>query len=178
MKLYHYSKKGNSVLQDGLLSFATSPNVNTRDYLKRMGSENKEEITKWLESCFEGRSRGIRFFTESIKWHDKALYVLKKFIDNCDLFSVDIDLLEKDGLIDAIYVSPSLLDSEDYDGDPKYKLGCDEELIKLNSINDIDWSPIDWSICDDETGRRFAFVRYYLIIVKGGIIPPKYLTIE
>lgn len=130
-----------------------------------------------MENCFKGRSNGIRFFTETIKWHDKALSVLKSFIDRCDVFSVDINLLEKDGLVDAVYLSPSFSDNPDYDGNPKYKWGCDEELIKLNSVS-IDFSPIDWSICDDETGRRFAFVRYYLIVIKDGMIPPKYLSLE
>lgn len=176
MKLYHYAKKENTIMKDGLLSFAKSSNVNTRDYLKRTGSEDKAEIIAWMENCFKGRSRGIRFFTEKIRWHNKALLVLKSFIDKCDLFSIDINQLVQDGLVDAIYVSPSLLNSPDYDDNPKYKWGCDEELIKLNSVRDIDFSPIDWSICDDKTGRRFAFVRYYLIIIKNGIIPPEYIT--
>ena len=55
---------------------------------------------------------------------------------------------------------------------------CDEMWIKLkNGIKDIDYSPIDWSVCDDELGRRFAYVRYYLIVVKGGVIEPKYLKV-
>ena len=47
----------------------------------------------------------------------------------------------------------------------------------LNGIDDIDYSPIDWSVCDDKLHRRFAYVRYYLIVVKGGVIEPKYLKI-
>ena len=35
----------------------------------------------------------------------------------------------------------------------------------------------DLVLCDDELDRRFAYVRYYLIVVKGGVIPPKYLKV-
>ncbi len=174
MKLYHYVKKGSSVLRDGLCSFAKSPCVNTRYYLKRSGSDDQDEIAAWMESCFSGRSRGIRFFTETIQPHDKALHALGDFVAECDLFSVDIQQLDKDGLVEAVYVSPPIKVSQD---NGKY-YGCDEELIQLNSINDIDFSPIDWSVCDDESGRRFAFVRYYLIIIKDGVIPPCYICRE
>ena len=38
------------------------------------------------------------------------------------------------------------------------------------------YSPIDWSVCNDKLGRRFAYIRYYLVIVKDGIIPPRYIS--
>lgn len=171
MKMYHYVKKGNTVLQDGLLSFATSHSVNTRDYLKRTGFDDKQQIIEWMENCFVGRSRGIRFFTESIKWHNEAL-CLKRFVDAADLFSIDIHQLAKDGLIESVWESPSVLDK------PNYEHGEDEILDRLNSIDEIDFSPVGWNICNDELGRRFAFVRYYLIVTKNGIIPPQYITKE
>lgn len=129
-----------------------------------------------MERCFFGRSRGIRFFTETIKPHDKALFVLGEFVKNCDLFSIDILQLAHDGFVEGVYVSPSVMASP-YSASLTTK-GCDEELIKLDSVYDIDFSPIDWSICDDELGRPFAFVRYYLIIIKGGVIPPRYICQE
>jgi len=52
----------------------------------------------------------------------------------------------------------------------------DEILKKLNGISEIDYTPVDWSVCDDKLERRFAWVRYYLIVVKNGVIPPKYIT--
>lgn len=80
--------------------------------------------------------------------------------------------MEKDGIIEAVYVSPSVLDIPDIEE----QQDCDELWFKLeNGIADIDYSPLDWSVCDDELGRRFAYVRYYLIVVKGGVIEPKYL---
>ena len=74
--------------------------------------------------------------------------------------------------LEAVYVSPPL--RPDLNGE--LPQDCDEILIKLNSIEDIDYSPVDWSVCDENLGLRFSVVPYYLIIVKGGIIPPKYIT--
>ncbi|MBP1532043.1 MAG: hypothetical protein ILA52_00890 [Alphaproteobacteria bacterium] len=175
MKLYHYVTKGNDVLQKGLLSFAKNPNANLRHYFKRTGGKTThKEICEWMESCFVGRSRAIRGFSEPIQWTERSIHCLKDFIDNADKFEIDISAMDKDGLIEAVYVSPSILDFPDVTEEK----GMDEILQKLNSINDIDYSPIDWSVCDDELGRRFAYVRYYLIVLKDGYIPPQYLTLE
>lgn len=172
MKLYHYITKGNNALKKGILSFACNPDADLRYYFKRTGSKTThKEICEWMESCFVGRSRAIRAFSEPIKWTDKSIHCLKDFIDNADQFEIDISAMNKDGLIEAVYVSPSILDIPNITEEQ----GMDEILQKLNSIEDIDYTPIDWSICDDELSRRFAWIRYYLIVVKGGIIPPKYL---
>ena len=47
---------------------------------------------------------------------------------------------------------------------------------RLSSINDVDTSPVDWSVCNEKLGLRFSVVPYYLIVIKDGIIPPKYIT--
>ena len=173
MKLYHYITKGNTALSKGILSFAKNPEADLSYYFKRSGSKTHEGIVRWFESCFEGRSRGIRGFSEPIKWTEKSPS-LKKFIENADMFSIDLSALQHDGLLEAVYVSPSVTDMPEL----QEKQNCDEVLQKLPSIHEIDYSPVDWSICDDSLGRRFAFVRYYLIIIKGGIIPPKYIAKE
>lgn len=173
MKLYHYISKGNTALTNGILSFANNPSADIHYYIKRSGADNKEGIVKWMESCFEGRSRGIRGFTETIKWHEKSL-CLKKFIDNADLFSIDLEALEKDGLIESVWHSPSVLDVANVN-----KETCIDELLnKIDSIKQINFSPLNWGVCDDEKGWRFSFVRYYLIVIKGGVIPPKYIRKE
>lgn len=176
MKLYHYITKGNSALKEGILSFANNPNANLGYYEKRSGENTHEGIIQWMENCFEGRSRGIRAFSEPIKWTENSLS-LKKFIDNADMFSIDLDALERDGLIEAIYCSPSL--SVDETAPPQKGIGVsgiDETLEKMSNIRDIDYSPVNWGVCNDEFGRRFAFVPYYVIVIKGGIIPPQYIT--
>ncbi len=172
MKLYHYIAKGNKALEEGILSFANNPDANLHYYFKRTGGKTThKEICEWMESCFVGRSRAIRAFSEPIKWTDKSIHCLKDFIDNTDQFEIDISAMDKDGVIEAVYVSPSVLDFPNL----KEEECADEIFQKLNSIEDIDYTPVDWSVCDDELGRRFAWVRYYLIVVRGGIIQPKYL---
>ena len=175
MKLYHYVAKGNDVLKNGLLSFAKNPNADLHYYYERTGHKTThKEICEWMENCYVGRSRAIRGFTEPIKWTERSIRCLKNFIDNADKFEIDISAMDKDGLIEAVYVSPSVLDIPGIEEDKV----CDELWFKLeNGIQAIDYSPIDWSICDDELRRRFAYVRYYLIVVKGGVIPPKYLKV-
>lgn len=172
MKLYHYVAKGNTVETDGLLSFAKNPQADLHYYFERSGCKTHQGIVNWLENCFAGRSRGIRCFSEPIKWHEESLS-LKIFTENADLFSFDPEELQKDGLLEAVYCSPSVLGRTDL---PEF--GCDEVLDKLPSLQEIDFSPIDWTICNDKKGWRFAFVRYYLLILKDGCLPPQYLTKE
>ena len=174
MKLYHYISKPNTALKDGILSFAKNLNADLRYYFKRSGETTHDGIVKWMESCFEGRSRAIRGFSEPIQWTEKSVNMFKPFIENADLFSIDLEALNKDGLIEAVYVSPAIKINTDKD----FPQGVDEILVKLNSINDIDTSAVDWSVCDEKLGLRFSVVPYYLIVIKGGVIPPKYITKE
>lgn len=174
MKLYHYITKGNSALKEGILSFAKNPNADLRYYFKRSGQTTHEGIVKWMENCFEGRSRGIRGFSEPVKWTEKSINMFKPFIENADLFSIDLEALAKDGLIEEVYVSPAIKINSDKD----FPQDVDERLVKLNSINDIDTSAVDWSVCDEKLGLRFSVVPYYIIVIKGGVIPPKYITKE
>lgn len=175
MKIYHYITKGNTALQDGILSFAKNPNADLHYYYKRTGGQTTHSgIVNWMENCFTGRSRAIRGFSEPIQWTDKSINMFKPFIENADLFSIDLSALQNDGLIEAVYISPAIRPNLNSD----LPQDCDEVLVKLNSINEIDTSPVDWSVCDEKLGLRFSVVPYYLIVIKDGIIPPKYITIE
>ena len=97
--------------------------------------------------------------------------MFKTFTENADLFAIDVVALENDGLLEAVYLSPALRP----DLDKKLLQDVDEVWVKLNSLDDIDLSPVDWSVCDESLGLRFAVVPYYLLIIKGGTIPPKYI---
>lgn len=174
MKLYHYIAKPNTALKEGILSFAKNSNADLHYYYKRSGETSHKGIVKWMESCFEGRSRAIRGFSEPIQWTEKSVNMFKPFIENADLFSIDLDALAKDGLIEAVYISPAIKPNLDKD----FPQDVDERLFKLSSINDIDTSPVDWSVCDEKLGLRFSVVPYYLIVIKDGIIPPKYIKKE
>ena len=83
------------------------------------------------------------------------------------MVSVDIDKLVADNLIESIYVSPPLGDKYPESLEhPETMWKSDEFYEKLASIKDIDFSPVDWSICNDAAGRRFAYVRYYLLVLR------------
>jgi hypothetical protein len=174
MKLYHYVTKPNTVLNEGILSFTKNPDADLKYYFKRSNETTHDGIVKWMENCFEGRSRAIRGFSEPIQWTEKSINMFKPFIENADLFSIDLEALDKDGLIEAVYISPAIKPNMDKD----FPQDVDERLVKLNSINDINTSPVDWTVCDEKLGLRFSVVPYYLIVIKGGVIPPKYITKE
>ena len=173
MKLYHYITKGNTALTEGILSLSENPNADLHYYYKRSGQTTHSGIVRWMESCFKGRSRGIRAFSEPIKWTEHSLS-LKGFVESADMFAIDVDALNQDALLEAVYVSPAIKPNLDKD----FPQGVDERLVELASINEIDTSPVDWSVCDEKLGLRFSVVPYYLIVIKGGIIPPKYITLE
>lgn len=175
MILYHYITKGNTALSEGILSLAANPQADLSYYYKRTGGETTHEgVVKWMESCFKGRSRAIRGFSEPIQWTEKSEKMFKDFIEKADLFAIDVSALERDGYIEAVYVSPAIRPNLD----KELLKDVDEVLVKLNSVNDIDTSPVDWTVCDEKLGLRFSVVPYYLIVVKGGIIPPRYIRKE
>ena len=175
MILYHYITKGNTALSEGILSLAANPQADLSYYYKRTGGETTHEgVVKWMESCFKGRSRAIRGFSEPIQWTEKSEKMFKDFIEKADLFAIDVSALEADGFVEGVYVSPALRPNLD----KKLLKDVDEVLVKLNSINEIDTSPVDWTVCNEKLGLRFSVVPYYLIVVKGGIIPPRYIRKE
>jgi hypothetical protein len=173
MKVYHYVSKPNNASNEGILSLFKNPHADLRYYYKRSGKTSHKEIVRWFEDSFAGRSRGIRVFSEPIRWTAKSLS-LKEFVENADMFSIDVDALAQDGFLEAVYVSPPVPDVPTLKG----QWNCDELLIKLPDYHLISPYPVDWSMCDDELGRRFAFVPYYLLVIKDGVILPRYFIKE
>ena len=86
MKLYHYAPKKNSVKKDGILSISKTDR-DLKPYIHRANSEKKEDILRWLDSTFYGRSRAISCLTETIKYKGNDP-ILKKIIDGTELFFV------------------------------------------------------------------------------------------
>ena len=109
MKLYHYVTKGNNVMDVGLLSISANPHADISYYFKRSGTKTHKGVCSWMERCFKERSRAIRFFTTPLQWTEKSL-LIKELVDNCDLFEINVSALAKDGLVEAVYVKPSLFD--------------------------------------------------------------------
>ena len=77
-------------------------------------------------------------------------------------------------MLEKIYFSPWILDVPN----ATKKNTLDKVLIQIKDLNEIDYSSINWDIMDDKKEHRFAFIPYYLLIIKGGIISPTYIKKE
>ena len=164
MRLYHYAPIENTVLSDGLLSISCIQK-DLRAYAHRAGSNNREEILAWLDKTFYGRSRAISCLTEPIKWQNNDS-VLKRIVENSALFSFDLSELVKDNLVEAIWCKNGSAAG-----------GYNEKFFQV-SPEEIDFSPLKWERVDAARDMLYAVVRHYLVVMKNGVIPPKYLTRE
>lgn len=164
MRLYHYAPKENTVMERGLLSISKGPR-DLRAYAHRAGSENRDEIMAWLDKTFAGRSRAISCLTEPIKWQGNDA-VLKAIVDRSALFSFELDDLLKAGLVESIWCK----NGSDAGG-------YNEKFFEVKP-EDIDLSPLTWEKVDAAKDLLYAVVRHYLIVLKGGYIPPEYLREE
>ena len=164
MKLYHYAPRENSVLKDGLFSISKIDR-NLRPYAHRAGSEKKEDILKWMDSTFYGRSRAISCLTEPIK-HEGNDPVLKKIVDGSELFSFELNDLIKDGVVETIWCKNG---SE--------AGGLNERFYQVQP-EEIDLSPLTWEKVDASKNLLYAVVRHYLIVLKEGYIPSQYVNKE
>ncbi len=164
-KLFHYCPKNNTVLSDGLYSVSGAGQGVLNKYFVRSGCSSREGVLLWLEQSFEGRSRSVSCLTEEIQWQGNDP-MLKNMVENMDLYSFDLDELVCDGLVEAIYCK-----------DGSGPNGEDEKIFKILP-EQIDYSPLCWHKCCRERGMLFGVVRHYLLVLKDGLIPPKYLKKE
>ena len=82
------------------------------------------------------------------------------------MFSFDLDELVKDNLVEAIWCKNG---SESG--------GYNEKFFQVKP-EEIDLSPLEWERVDAAKDMLYAVVRHYLLVMKNGVIPPKYLTRE
>ena len=66
--------------------------------------------------------------------YTKKIKSIQRLIEESNLFEIDLDALMQDGLIEDIYVSPSVLEQ-------KPKNPCDELLVWINGGAEIDYTP-------------------------------------
>ena len=78
----------------------------------------------------------------------------------------DLTNLIKDGLVESIWCKNG--------SDEK---GCNEIFYQVKA-DEIDFSALDWHKVDVKKGLLYAVIRHYMIVLKNGIIPPKYITKE
>ena len=164
LKMYHYARLGNTILKDGLLGIKESGR-SLRPYAHRAGTDEPEKIYEWLDSTFKGRSNSISCLTEKIIWKGND-NILKSIVDGCELFSFDLEQLVQDGIVTAIWC----------------KCGSDaggyNEKFEKVELEEVDCSPLTWEKCDSSKDLLFATVRHYMLVLKDGFIPPKYITLE
>jgi len=157
MKLYHYAPQQNTIMTDGLISFAGGCG-DIRPYIKRAGSQNRQDIITWMENCFPGRSRSLSVITEPVQWQGNDP-MLKEFVDTHTLFSIELDDLLHDNLIESIW--------------------CQENNALFKIIpSEIDTSPLPWKNCSRRQGLFFGVIRHYFLVLRDGRISPNYLKKE
>ena len=164
MKLYHYAPSKNTILTDGLLSVSRLPSE-LKKYADRARSINLDRIKSWLNETFPGRDRAISVLTEPVRWKG-CDPMLKRWLDKKILISIDLDKLMQDGLVESVWCK----EKSDKNGQ--------NEIFKKITANQIDSSPLSWKECSAEKGLFFGVIRHYFLVLKKGIIPPAYLTME
>ena len=157
MKLYHYAPCRNTIFKRGLFSFAGGYGE-VDPYVKRAESSDRQKIIFWMEKTFPGRSHAISMLTEPIKWQNNDP-MLKEFIDNHELFSIELDELLKDNLVESIWCQ-------------------DGERLSPVQPTEIDLSPLPWEKCNRERGLFFGVIRHYFIVLKNNVLPPRYIKTE
>lgn len=164
MRLYHYAPKENTVLEEGIKSISKIDR-NLHSYVKRVGSDKKEDIINWLEKTFAGRSRAISCLTEPISWqgNDK---VLKALVDKSILYSFELEDLINAGLVESIWCK-----------DGSEASGTNEQFYQV-SKDEIDMSPLPWHKCDSSKGLIFGVIKHYMLVLKDGIIPAEFIKEE
>lgn len=162
MELYHYVPKASSVFKTGILSVYKMPDE-LQKYGKRIGSNNPTEITAWLEKTFSGRIRAISVLTEPVRWEGNDP-MLKKWIEQKELLAIDFDTLLKDGLVESIWCKNGSKSD-----------GTDEKISPIEA-SQIDFTPLPWHMCSKKRGVFFGVIRHYFLVMKEGLIPPKYIT--
>ena len=157
MRLYHYAPLQNNIPQQGINTFKNGYG-DVKPYTERAGSENRQKIISWMEGCFPGRSRAISVVTEPIKWEGNDL-MLKEFIEIHRIFSFELNDLIQNEIIESIWCQ---------EGDKIYSVQPEE----------IDFSPLLWEKCNQEKGIFFGVIRHYFIVLKEGVLSPKYIREE
>lgn len=164
MRLYHYAPKENTVLEEGIKSISKIDS-NLHSYVKRVGSDKKEDIINWLEKTFEGRSRAISCLTEPIVWQGNDR-VLKALVDRSILYSFELEDLINAGLVESIWCK-----------DGSEASGVNENFYQV-SKDEIDLSPLPWHKCNASKGLIFGVIKHYMLVLKDGIIPAEFIREE
>lgn len=80
MRLYHYVAKGNTVLTDGILSFAQNPHADLSYYYKRSGETTHNGICQWMERFLKEEVVLSELFLSQYNTLKKVLICLSRLL--------------------------------------------------------------------------------------------------
>lgn len=154
-KLYNYAPKEADVLNTGLWAPVMAPSESLAHYFGRAKCKTKKGVLSYLETIFSGRSRAISFLTAPMT---PACCLYHDFKKDRILYSVNFEVFQKAGLIEAIY----RIDGKDFEKIPSSKIAWDEKL--------------PW----DKVGHGFSFTKipHYMVVIKDGIVPPEFIEAQ
>jgi|GEM_PF-1132477 hypothetical protein len=179
MKVYSYTYQYDKIKREGYKSLALF-DENSEYYKSSLWthrhsakSDNYDDIRAYLEHTFEGRLRSVCVVTETAPENNYKHPYLDHLVHYADVISFDLDQLLSDNIAEEIYckdIRQSVLK------DPGR-----ENIYKINSISEIDMTPHDWHLCEQEEYRVFspwATIKHYMLVLTEGYIPPEYIALE
>ena len=179
MKVYLYTYEYDKIKQEGYKSISMF-DKNSEHYKNALKthrssakSENVDDIIKYLEHTFEGRLRSICVITDTAPVREYKHPYLNWLVHHADVISFDLNQLIKAIIVEALYWKDlrqnALID-------PSF-----ENINKINDINEIDLSPNDWSLCEQEKYKNispWATIKHYFLVLTKGYIPSEYIKLE
>lgn len=179
MKVYLYTYAYDKIKEEGYKSLSMFDK--NSDYYKNAlsihkssaKSQNLDDIAEYLEKTFKGRLRSICVITDIVPIEEYKHPYLNWIVHHADVISFDLNQLIKDGIVEAIYckdLRQTVLNDAGF-----------ENIYKINNIDEIDLTPNDWHLCEDEKYKNFspwATIKHYFLVLKDGFIPTKYITLE
>ena len=154
-KLYNYAPKNVDALKTGLWAPVMASRESLAHYFGRAKSKTKKGVLAYLEGIFPGRSRAVPFLTAPMT---PICCFYKDFKKDRVLYSVNFDDLKKAGLVEAVY----RIDGKNFKKIPASKILWNEKLL---------WEKVG-------SGFFFTKIPHYMIVLKGGMVPPEFINKE
>lgn len=149
--VYTYLPKQNTAETQGILGTELSPN-GWQKYKKRSGLNTKQEVIEYLNSLQPNRSKAFSAFSQPIS--QEALQDYKQFARQKQLYKVKLAQLIRDARVLSIY-----------------KTGQDKQTTKVQQISG---QSLNWKTPRGQ--YLFSKIPHYIIAVKDGVVPPKYIN--
>lgn len=179
MKVYLYTYAYENIKKEGYKSLAMF-DKNDEDIQKRLlvhrssaKTENPNDIIDYLEETFEGRLRSVCVITDIAPQEEYKHPYLNNLVHQADIISFDLNKLITDEIVEAVYCKDL---RETILNNPSF-----ENIYKINDINDIDFSPNDWHLCENDEYIKYSpwsTIKHYFLVLTKGYIPPEYISLE